>query len=401
MIQNRYGIFVSYRHTYSFFAGRIYDYLNNKGMLPYMDVYQMKQVIVLDELIKEIKESPYFLLVLDNNCFKGLTKDDIFYKEIETALECKSAENFLIVCSENFSFSAHDDFPDEFKSLKDHQYDTITHKYFAEDMERFIRNINLEEINDIIWKDYMLKNATTLICPRNIIESKYASLENRFGKELVDSVKNCQHYTGCQIIKRIRMSCYAASIIFNPDRSMVDDKAFDNGILFNTFGELLRDPSFRLEILINAPNSLGAKEAISNGMLGNNSLEHYPEAVFLAAYAGLDRLINEVPEFKAAYKENRFHFYLTDIPMTGSIFQVEYKTDWSEFDHVKYDFYSYGIDSGMDRLSMVFFKSDNRDNYNFIINSYIYIKSRRYSESRIKKNRAKWLSDWEQLKEKL
>ena len=72
------GIFISYRRSYSFFAGRIHDYLKFKGLCPYMDVYKMKQDYYLDVLKERISESPYFLLVLAKNCFNNLNKKDIF-----------------------------------------------------------------------------------------------------------------------------------------------------------------------------------------------------------------------------------------------------------------------------------------------------------------------------------
>lgn len=402
MKESRYGIFVSYRRKYSFFAGRIYDYLDNQGLAPFMDVYKMKQGNFVEEINEKISHCPYFLLVLDVGCFDGLKKDDVFYIEMLTALNCKAPEDILIVAGEGFSFPSGEELPSELRELglHHHQCDQITHKNFAHDMKQFLNNIQFEKINGIVnWKACISKNGATVIGSRSYIENRFATFENRFGKELVASVRDNQPYEGPQRIKQIRMACYAASIIFAPDRNMVDDRAFDNGLLFNTFGELLRDPEFSLEIIINAPYSTGAKVAIRNKMLGNRALEEHPEAVFLSAYINVNRLITEVDEFKQAYREKRFRFYLIDTVMTGAIFQIVYKPEWSEFDHIKYDIYSYNIPSNMDRRCMIFFKSDNEDNYKYMENIYNYMKDQRYRPN--KTTHDEWMQKWACLQEEL
>lgn len=395
-----YGIFISYRRTYSFFAGRINDYLSNQGLSPFMDVYRMPQANVVEEIIKRINECPYFLLVLGQGCFSRLKKGDIFYIEIQTALKCKAPEDILIVMEKDFSFQSADHIPEEFLSLFDHQCDTITHERFTTDMEHFIENIQFEKLIDILnWKELLAKKGRTLVSSRSVLENGFCSIENRFGRDLIEAVRNGRHFKGVQRIKQIRISCYAANIIFNPGRRMVDDRAYDNGLLFNTFGELLRDPEFSMEILITAPDSIGAQEAIRNRMLGNRALEDHPEAVFLSAYAGLYRLISEVPEFKQAYQERRFRFYLTDVVMTGAIFQIQYKTEWNEFDHVKYDMYSYSLASNMDRRSMVFFRNDQDDNYNSILRSYEYMRVQRYKQEEVAAHHNEWIDAWNRLQE--
>lgn len=395
------GIFISYRRSYSFFAGRIHDYLKFKGLCPYMDVYKMKQDYYLDVLKERISESPYFLLVLAKDCFNNLNKKDIFIQEILTALEIKDAKDIIVVSDDKFSFNELDSSLG-LDSLKNHQCDKITHDYFETDMKKIISNIDINRLNNIVdWKEYIELNNNILVSSRLNIEKNYSTIINRFGEDLVSCVVNHNSFHGVNKIRQIRMSCYAASIIFNPARNMVDDKAFDNGFLFNVFGELLKDEDFSLEILINAPDSIGAKEAIRNNMLGNSALEEIPEAVFYSSYINLNRLINEEPIFKKAYENRRFRFYLTDIVMSGAIFQIEYKKEWERFDHIKYDIYSYDLESNMDRRTMIFFKNNNYENYQFFCKSYNYLKSHRYKKELINQKHPEWMKKWEEIEEDL
>ncbi len=396
------GVFISYRHSYAFFAGRIHDYLQNMGLAPFIDVYRMRQDNFTDVIVQNIKECTFFLLVLGKNSLDNLAEDNVFLLEIKTALECKSTEEILIVAERDFVFPSLDRLPKEIHNLTRHHYDTITHDRFLSDMNRVMDNLysNVEKFNEAInWREYVVTNGTTLVGSRSIIEGRYATLENRFGKELINAVKNGEHYNGQQIIKKIRMSCYAASIIFNPARDMVDDKAFDNGLIFNTFGELLRDPEFSLEIIINAPGSVGAIEAEKHNMLGNSALEDYPNAVFLGAYAGLYRLIKEVPEYIKAYKERRFRYYLSDSVMSGAFFQIEYKDNWSEFDHIKYDIYSYALATNMERRSMLFFKVNDTENYEYMQKTFDYLKNNRMKPVEIQANHEKWMQEWNAFQE--
>ncbi len=399
---NHYGVFVSYRRAYSFFAGRIHDFLSYRGFAPFMDVYRMPQDNFEDVIARRIKECPYFLLVLGKGCFDGLSESDVFFTEIETALKTKSPEDILIVADRDFTFPPKEQLPTEFHDLLRHQCDVITHEHFATDMERFAGNLRLEKLIGVLnWRERISRNGFVTVGSRTYVERTLVPMENSFGKGLMEAVMSGKHYEGVQILKQIRMSCYAASAIFCPNRDMVDDRAYDKGVLFNTFGELLRDPEFSLEIMINAPGSRGAEEAIQNDMLGNRALEDHPEGVFLGAYAGIVRLINEEPAFAEAYKGKRFRFYLTDTVMTGAIQIMEYKGPWSEFDHVKFDLYTYNLESSMDRRTMHFFKRDNPDNFQHMLRAYNYMKRHTYKKDEIQKNHETWLRQWAELQEEL
>lgn len=396
------GVFISYRRAYAHFAGRIHDYLAYRGFDPFMDVYILRQGHFEEKLMDEISDCPYFLLALQKGCLDNLSENDTFCKEIAAALKCKRPEDILIVGDSDFKMPEAEMLPECIRELPEFHCNTITHEHFGEEMMDLTRRISADKISDAInWKEYVLKNGKTIISSRSVIENSYATMNNRFGRELIEAVKQGKHYDGEQTIRQIRMSCYAASIIFNPARDMVDDKAFDNGLLFNVFGELLRDPEFSLEILINAPDSPGAKVAIENNMLGNSALEEIPEAVFYGAYAGITRLIGEDPVFKEAYRTKRFRFYLTDMVMNGAIFQIEYKQQWREFDHLKYDIYSYNLTTNMDRRSMLFFRAEDTENYNHMVEIYRYLKSHRYKHTVVAARHNAWLEKWKEIQEDL
>lgn len=397
------GIFISYRRKYKHFAGRIHDYLANKGIDPYMDVYRMKQGYYEEELRQKILDCPYFLLVLSGDCLDNLQESEVYYKEIELAFENKGPQEILIVSDEDFVFPDEDALPLKIRSLPKRQCDVIRHEYFVDDMNKLIRN-NIQNdriVEAINWRERIAGNSNTLADSRSNIENMYATMANRFGKDLIDAVNAGKHYDGIQMIKHIRMSCYAASLVFNSSRNMVDDKAYDNGLLFNTFAELLRDKEFSMEIIINAPDSTGAKQAVENLMLGNSALEQYPEAVFYSAYAGLNRLIEEVEAFKVAHSEKRFRYYLVDTVMNGAIFQMEYKPEWKEFDHIKYDMYGYDLSSAVERRCLLFFRENDPNNYEFMSNQYRYLKRKAFKLSEVAKKNEEWMQTWEEIKEEL
>ena len=58
------GIFISYRHENRHLAGRIYDFLKDRGLDPFMDDYDIKEEAWTEALKREIDDAPYFLCLL-------------------------------------------------------------------------------------------------------------------------------------------------------------------------------------------------------------------------------------------------------------------------------------------------------------------------------------------------
>ena len=136
-----------------------------------------------------------------------------------------------------------------------------------------------------------------------------------------------------------------------------------------------------------------------NEKLGNSSLESCPEAVFYGSYAGVKGLMENDPVFSAAAKEKRFKFMVTESVLPYALFQIVYKDNWKEYNHIKVDLYSSGMDSNMNRRSMVVFESADEENYNFFASRYNYIRNARESKALITLHNDEWLAKWEEIKD--
>ena len=163
------------------------------------------------------------------------------------------------------------------------------------------------------------------VVSREVLENHTISLEDRFGEELIKCAKEDLDLVCENNIKFIHMSCYAANIVFTPRGTMVDERAYDRGLMSKLFRKLLSDIEFSLEIIINAPFSNAANEAVENEKIGNSSLEENPEIAFLASHINIMKLIKEDPIYKKAYLEKRFRFIVTDKCLPYSIFHIKYK----------------------------------------------------------------------------
>lgn len=396
----KHGIFISYRHTDWALAGRIYDFLKTKGLHPFWDSTSMYQGSFPETLEREILQAPYFLCVLTPNTFGAYGPNDFVCKEIEIALSCPG-KKILLVADDHFSWP--ESMPESIAKIKQNHYDTVTRNTFLPVMEHlFQRNIDKNMLSDTLdWKQMLLSSSNTFLSKREHIERSFATLSNRFGAELLQSIQENREYDGENRIRFIHMSCYAASIIFSPQQDMVDERAFDLGKMFSIFAWLLRDPAFNLELVINAPGCHAMHDAIEQKKLGNSALEVFPEAIFLSSYCNIQRLIQEHPVFSKAYKEKRFRFLVTESVLPYSIFQIAYKPEYDEYDHIKVDLYSEGLTSNMDRRCMVIFKKDDPDNYTFFSSRYEYIRNPVVSKKLIKQYHTQWTEQWEQLKEEL
>jgi hypothetical protein len=236
---------------------------------------------------------------------------------------------------------------------------------------------------------------------RKQLERNHATLDDRFGAEFVRCVREGREYTGEHPIRSIRMSCYAASVLFSNSVDMMDAQAFDRGLMFNIFAKLLEDEDFSMEIVINAPDCAAAQDAIENDKLGNSALEANLEAVFLSSYCGIRRLIYEDPVFRKAYQNKRFRFMITENVLPYALFHMTYKEGYEQYDHVKVDLYSEGLVSNMERRCMVIFREDDPENYTFFVERYNYVRNVKESKKLIKEGHDRWVAAWEGLKEEL
>ena len=397
---NRYGVFINHRYHNRYFAGRVYDYLKNKGLDPFLDIYGLGQGDFNEELENTIRETPYFLAVLGKGDLDDLDPDsgkDVYYKEWETAIESK--RNILLVAEAGFQWPYN--LPPKMRFLQSRHFYEIDRRMsnFFEIMDLLRqKDIDLSLLDGILnWREYVQYNANVLLIPREEMEKKVSTLENRFGHEFIECVKEKRSFEGRQRVRHINMACYAASIVFAPDRDLVDHKAYDRGLMNRIFATLLEDEEFALNIIINSPDSPGAQDAVKREKLGNSSLEDDTRKVFLGSYYNMRQLLQEEP-YKSANNKKRFKYYLTDTVIPFAYFQMEYKEPWAAFDHIKLDLYTEGIDSNMQRGCMIIFKQDNPELYTYFYNHYTHLKSHAMKETKtIEHNKGQdWIQEWKE-----
>ena len=395
----RYGVFISHRHEDWMLAGRVFDILESRGFQPFLDADSMRQGDFHKTLEKHVQETPYFLCLLTKYTFQTMDPEDWIYKEIKTALE--SSREILLLAERGFVFPT--ELPEEIEVISRYHCYEFDRTNFLDVLNRICqRDIKKELLTDVLdWKNSLKVRGTTCLYPRKQIEREIAPLEDRFGVERVRCIKEGKPYTGANHIQFVHMSCYAASIIFSHEVDMVDEQAFDRGLMFNIFANLLEDEEFSLELIINAPGSFAVSDAIDNKKLGNSALEAYPEAIFLSAYCNIRRLIKEDPVFTKAYQDKRFRFMVTESVLPYALFQMEYNPGFEEYSHIKVDLYSEGLVSNMDRRCMMIFKEDDPENYSFFAERYKFIRNVRESRRLITANHERWLQEWADMQEEL
>lgn len=401
------GVFISYKRSHKHLAGRIFDYFNYREMAPFIDEHSLHQSQSFwKDIEKEIQSSPYFLLLLTEDGLEDLLSENhqetALFFEIKTAFE--NNKDIRILSYGDVNLEKLNYLPKEIQSLKN-----ITVYKIPEDSRFFFPLMNelyqkdfdpKEMVERIGWNQALKRRVNTFIVDRAELEQNYASFNHRFGKEfmlnLLESEKNKESR-----IKEINLICYAANVIFTPNRSLIDRKAFDYGTMFNVFKRLLEDDDFYLRIITVAPFSTPVGDAIEYQRLGNSALMDEEQMVFLSSYAGIERLKRDEP-FKTAFIQRRFLYYVTECALPYAIFQVIYKDPWKELNHVKVDLYSVGMDSSMDRRTMIFFEYDplQKANYDFFVHQFQYLlqEARRRSKKLISKNHEEWMKKWEEMK---
>ncbi len=393
-----YGIFISYRRPDWALAGRVYDFLEGKGLHPFWDAACLNHGKFPDILRKEIESAPYFLCVLTSNTFADRGTDNWVCTEIAIALSCPDKE-ILFVAEDGYTWP--EDLPRELAKVREIHIRHFNRASFRDEMERlYERSIDWSRlVGKVDWPSRIQCGSNVCLVDRERLEKGLTSLEDRFGREMVTALQEGREYEGENRVRFIHMSCYAASSVLTPQQNMMDERAYDLKILFKIFQWMLRDSGFSLEIIINAPGSYAMKDAIEREKLGNSSAEKCPEAIFLGSYSHIWRLISEDPVFSEAYEKKRFRFMVTENVLPYALFQVEYKQDYAQYNHIKVDLYSEGITSNMDRRSMMIFRQKDSENYKFFVQRYEYTRNIKASQRLIKKNHEKWLAQWEVVKE--
>lgn len=393
-----YEVFICYRHAAGHFAGRIYDFLTAQGYSAFLDVATMHQGRFDHQIRRFVRESPNFLLVLTPGALDNVfQEDDWVAQEIRLALQDQDKQ-ILLLADSGFQFP--EKLPSTIEPIRNMHYYELRMDNFSVQMNRTIQELKQATSQEsFATKRHYLQMPGATMYSREKIEKQLFPLESRFGEELIRCVRERKPYDGPQWVQRIRMCCYAGSILFRPEQTLIDNRSFDRGLMYRLFIQLLADPDFSLEVLIVAPESPGAIDAQDYEKLGNSSLEHAPEGVFYGSFAGVWDLIHNDPTYKKAFEEKRFRFFITQASMSCSVFEMVYKSPWSAMNHVKVDFYNEGTMSNMDRRCMLFFANSDPENYAFFVQRYEYLRDPRRSAKLLRENRDKWLEEWENNRE--
>lgn len=407
---NHHGIFISYKRSHKILAGRVYDFFKYKGLDPFLDESMMHQANdYWERLESEILSAPYFLCILTKDGFSDLVSPDyekkVYYKEIHAAV--RSDRELIVLRDKRVTYDMLKKLPQTINErINKAHSETLPedNDSFSHKMETLFECIDLNMLKGVInWREYTQLNSNVLLLQRKELQDKTATYENRFGAEFVQCVREKKEFTGQYIVKEINMACYAANMIFTSDRDMLDRKAYDLGMMFSIFANLLKDPDFNLRLVLNAPGSIAATDAIGFRKLGNSSFEEYPEAVFLSSFANIHRLL-EMEPYKTAYKKRRFSLTLSDCCLPFALFNVIYKKGWEELNHVKIDLYSINIDSSEERRSLLIFEKDNKADYDYFVRQIQYLRRddfRKKSKEMIKENEERWLEEWADLEKEL
>lgn len=402
-----YGVFINYKHTHKHLAGRIYDFFVTKGAGPFMDDYAMNQDRDYRErLLHEVRNAPYFLCLLTEDAVEELctlndssdNEENIYFEEIKTAFE--SARKILVLTYGNINYDVLKKLPESISGIKyiNHYKIPEENRLFYNVMEELhSRDIDYEVLKDVVsWREIIKRKANTWLTSRGKLENDIASLNERFGRELVECVKRHDDFTGNSCIKEINMVCYAATIIINTDVARIDRRAYDYGAMFNIFAQLLKEERFIFRLVVNAPLSVASKDAVNYSKLGNHALMDNEEAVFLNTYANINRMIESGP-YKTASKERRFTFTVTECVLPYAMFQIVYDEENREKNHIKVDLYSCNMDSSADRRTMVIFMREDQENYDFFENQIKFFNSRemrKRSFELISQNHDRWMQAW-------
>lgn len=404
-----YGVFINYKHTHKHLAGRIYDFFVTKGAGPFMDDYAMNQDRDYRErLLHEVRNAPYFLCLLTEDAVEELctlndssdNEENIYFEEIKTAFE--SARKILVLTYGNINYDVLKKLPESISGIKyiNHYKIPEENRLFYNVMDNLCTNdVDDEVLKDVVsWRGLNKSKANVLISSRKEIEEKFGTYNMIFGTDYITAIMNNAESVGMNRVKEINLVCYAATAVLCNNRQYIDRLAYDHGVLFKIFSCLLKDQEFSLRLVINAPLSSATADTIRYSKLGNSAFAaDDEEQIFLNSYASIAQLIHTEP-YETAHRLRRFSFLVTDCALPYAMFQVVYKKGFEEYNHIKIDLYSCGIDTTKERRSMLIFERDNVDNYNFF-NGQIKLfnngEARARSKQMIEENHRRWIEAWD------
>jgi TIR domain len=146
------NVFISYRHNYPWFPGRVYDNLTDHDYDVFLDIESLGAGIFSVRLAQNIKSRAHFLVVLTPSALEDIDKPgDWMRKEIEFALTTK--RNVVPLMLESFNFTCADITDKLAKASLSHLADfngiEVIPRYFKDAMNQ-LRSLYLEIPLDVV-----------------------------------------------------------------------------------------------------------------------------------------------------------------------------------------------------------------------------------------------------------
>ncbi|MBR6519192.1 MAG: hypothetical protein IKT63_05925 [Oscillospiraceae bacterium] len=164
-------------------------------------------------------------------------------------------------------------------------------------------------------------------------------------------------------IKEIRIANFTSNAWLNVE--LVDTDALSSrSEMVQLMEELITKEDIRLKMVITAPDSEAANEAIrSKKVINMHTTMEDREKLFYCAYYAIHNNIQPGGAFHKSFTENNFMYRVTDVAMPYGIFQVIYEDESK--DHIKLDLYSPYISREKERRSIFIYKDKNPEDYNY------------------------------------
>ena len=219
---------------------------------------------------------------------------------------------------------------------------------------------------------------------------------NMFGsREQVESASPLEERVALGLgIKEIRMANFASNVWLNTE--LVDAEALPSrSALVKLMQELVEKENIRLTMVVTAPGSQAAKEAISSEKVINiNTTVEDREKLFYCAYYAIRQNIQPGGYLHNSFKEGDFKYRLTDISLPYGIFQVIYKDKTKN--HIKLDLYSPYIAREKERRSIFIYEDKNPEDYNYFSKEFDNIFKNTISPTEEKEMEDIWLAKAEE-----
>lgn len=153
-------VFISYRRDGGAVTARlIFRELEVRKIAAFLDVESLGRSTFDDRLLREIEESPNFLLILSPNSLdRCKEKDDWLTKEIAHAIV--KDKNIVPLLEGNFSFPPPESLPEEIRKLPRYNYVEFSHSYFGASMDKLCSFLEITEESPIPFEPVAKEKVT-------------------------------------------------------------------------------------------------------------------------------------------------------------------------------------------------------------------------------------------------